>query len=66
MVSASGTGSYGIHFTGSANGYVDNAIFAGELDHDVSGTGVELGENFCCSDTLANCDGYTWCPWLSE
>jgi hypothetical protein len=49
-----------IRFTGSANSYVDNVIVSGV---DITGSGVELGENFCCTELPADCDGSTICPW---
>jgi hypothetical protein len=63
LVNANGSGSHGIEFTGSGNAYVDNVIMNG-TGNDVTGPGVEIGNNFCCDGTdPATCAPETNCPW---
>jgi hypothetical protein len=64
MVVAEGTGYYGIDFNGSDNSYVHNVITTeAGFAEDISGSGVELGENFCCTEPPGDCAGSTTCPW---
>jgi hypothetical protein len=64
MVVAQGSGYYGIDFDDSANGYANNVITTESgFATDVTGSGVEPGENFCCTDAPGTCVGSTTCPW---
>jgi hypothetical protein len=66
VVTATSSGSYGLVFTGSANGYIDNGLFGIGDYHDVSDNGSKLGKNFCCTGSPPTCDGSTWCPYGVE
>jgi hypothetical protein len=58
-------GSYGVRFTGSGNGYMDNVIL-NPSGNDVTAypSGVELGTNFCCDlPDPASCAGEITCPY---